>query len=66
MALYKRNRAIHEQLVSMGRPPAVPNLAAAAAALPGVVRPALAGGASELINQFAEIAGQWQGAFKAR
>jgi len=66
MALYKRNRAIHEQLVSMGRPPAVPNLAAAAAALPGVVRPALAGGATELINQLAEIAGQWQGAFKAR
>lgn len=66
MALYKRNRAIHEQLVSMGRPPAVPNLAAAVAALPGVVRPALAGGAAELLNQFAEIAGQWQGAFKAR
>ncbi len=66
VGLYKRNRDIHAQLVAMGRPASVPTLAAAAAALPGVIRPTLAGGGRELLNQFAEIAGQWRGAFIGR
>jgi hypothetical protein len=64
--LFQRNRDIHQQLVTMGRPPAVPTLVAAIAALPGVVRPTLSAGPSELINQLAELAGQWQGAVRAR
>jgi len=65
-ALFARNRAIHQQLVEMGRPAAVPTFASAVAALPGVVRPALACGPSELLNQLAELAGQWRGAVSAR
>ena len=61
-ALFARNRDIHAQLVQMGRPPTIPTLGAALAALPGVLRPTLAGGPAELVNQLAEIAGQWRGA----
>ena len=64
--LYRRNRDIHAQLVAMGRNPTVPNLSSAVAALPGVVRPTLAGGGRELINQLAELAGQWRGAVIGR
>ena len=66
MALFERNRAIHKELIVMGNPPTVPNLGAALAALPGVIRPALSGGPRELMNQLAEIAGQWRGAVNAR
>lgn len=65
-ALFRRNRDIHAQLVSMGHSPTVPHLGAAVAALPGVIRPAFAGGLGELFNQVAEIAGQWRGAVNAR
>jgi hypothetical protein len=60
--LFERNRAIHAQLVAMGRPPTVPDFAAWVRALPGVVRPTLAGGPGELANQLAELTGQWWGA----
>lgn len=66
LTLYTRNRAIHAELVSMGHPPAIKGLGQAMAALPGVVRPALAEGPMELANQLAEIAGQWVGAVSAR
>jgi len=65
-ALFRRNRDIHAQLISMGQSPTVPHFGAAVAALPGVIRPALAGGIGELFNQVAEIAGQWRGAVNAR
>ena len=61
-ALFARNRAIHAQLVAMGHPPTVPNFAAWLRALPGMVRPSLAGGPGELANQLAELTGQWLGA----
>ena len=64
--LYRRNRDIHAQLVAMGRDPGVPNLSSAVAALPGLVRPTLAGGGTELFNQLAELAGQWRGAMLGR
>lgn len=65
-ALFERERAMHEQLVRMGRTPTVPGLAALAGALPGVLRPTLKGGPRELRNQLAELAGQWAGARRAR
>ena len=65
-ALFRRNRDIHAQLVSMGQSPSVPHFGAAVAALPGVIRPAFEGGFGELFNQVAEIAGQWRGAVNAR
>jgi len=61
-ALFERNRAIHAQLVAMGRSPTVPNFTSWVKALPGVVRPTLAGGPGELANQLAELTGQWWGA----
>lgn len=64
--LFVRNRDIHKELVAMGNAPAIPHLGAAVAALPGVVRPTLAYGPMELMNQLAEIAGQWRGAVIAR
>ena len=60
--LFERNRAIHAQLVAMGHAPTVPDFSAWVKALPGVVRPALAAGPGELVNQLAELTGQWWGA----
>jgi hypothetical protein len=65
-ALFRRNRDIHAQLISMGQSAAIPHFGAAMAALPGVIRPALGCGIGELFNQVAEIAGQWRGAVNAR
>jgi hypothetical protein len=66
MALYRRNRAIHAELIRMGQVPRVPSLAALVRALPGVVRPTLKAGPGELGNQMAELLGQWQGSREAR
>lgn len=64
--LLARERAIHEQLVAMGRPPAVPSLGALVGALPAVVRPSIKGGGRELANQLAELTGQYLGGRKGR
>ena len=61
-ALFERNRAIHAQLVAMGHPATVPSFGALLQALPGIVRPTLAGGLEEFANQLAELTGQWWGA----
>jgi len=66
LALYRRNRAIHAELIRMGEAPRVPSLSALVRALPGVVQPALTGGPAELGNQVAELLGQWQGSREAR
>jgi hypothetical protein len=65
-ALYRRNRAIHAQLVAMGQDPSIGSLSALVQALPGVVRPTIKAGPSELGNQLAELIGQWQGSREAR
>jgi hypothetical protein len=65
-ALYRRNRDIHAQLRGMGYAPKVPSLSAAFRAMPGVLRPALANGPPELLNQLAELMGQWRGAVLGR
>lgn len=65
-ALYCRNRDIHAQLRGMGHAPTVPSLAAALRALPSVLRPVLANGPPELLNQVAELIGQWRGAVLGR
>jgi hypothetical protein len=65
-ALYRRNRAIHAELIRMGQAPRVPSLGALIRALPGVVRPTLQVGPGELSNQVAELLGQWQGSREAR
>ncbi|MCK6506590.1 hypothetical protein L6R53_24990 [Myxococcota bacterium] len=62
--LYRRNRAIHEQLARMGQALPVIGLSDVVGALPGVVRPAVKGGPRELANQVAELVGMWQGARK--
>jgi hypothetical protein len=59
--LFRRNKAIHEQLVRMGRPPTVKGLGAVLGALPGAVRPVAKGGMRELGNQVGELLGQWAG-----
>ena len=65
-ALYRRNRDIHEQLVALGRAPTVPSIGAVAAALPGLVRPVIDAGGSEVPNHLAELLGQWRGGWRAR
>ena len=60
-ALFERNRAIHAELVAMGHAATVPSLGALVQALPGIVRPTLAVGPGELLNQIAELTGQWLG-----
>ncbi|MCB9780724.1 MAG: hypothetical protein H6742_19305 [Alphaproteobacteria bacterium] len=61
-ALYQRTRAMHAELTAMGHAPAVPSLLALARALPGVTRPVAKGGPVELLNQVAELVGQYRGA----
>ena len=63
-ALFARNRAIHAELVAMGHPARVPSAGALLQALPGIVRPTLAVGPKELLNQIAELTGQWWGGAK--
>jgi hypothetical protein len=60
-ALFRRNRDIHQQLVAMGREPTVPSFGALLGAVSGVIRPTLSSGPMELVNQVAELAGQWRG-----
>ena len=60
--LYRRNRDIHAQLVAMGRPASIPHWSALISALPGVLRPSVAVGGIEWMNQIAELTGQWRGA----
>lgn len=62
LSLYRRNRDIHAQLVAMGRPASIPTWSALMAAVPGVLRPSVAVGGVEWMNQVAELAGQWRGA----
>jgi hypothetical protein len=61
LELYRRTKAIHSELKSIGREPQVPSFMSLLGALPGVVKPTLKGGISELPNQIAELLGQWRG-----
>jgi len=61
MELYRRTKAIHSELKSIGREPQVPSLISLLGALPGVVKPTIRGGIIELPNQIAELIGQWRG-----
>ena len=58
-ALLSRTRAIHRQHLLLGDPPRVASLSALLGALPGMVAPVLEGGPMELLNQGAELLGQW-------
>jgi hypothetical protein len=60
LALYRRNRDIHAQLVAMGRAPAVSGAAVGAAG--ALLRPVIEAGPSEAVNLLAELAGQLRGA----
>ena len=44
----------------------VPSIGAVAAALPGLVRPVIDAGGSEVPNHLAELLGQWRGGWRAR
>lgn len=60
LSLYRRTLETHRQIIASGEPPRVPDLPSALASLPGLVRPALEGGPVEILNQFAELLGQWR------
>ena len=61
LELYRRTKAIHIELKSIGREPLVPSFVSLLCALPRVVRPTIKAGISELPNQIAELIGQWRG-----
>jgi hypothetical protein len=65
-ALYRRNRSIHAELARLGRPATVPTLGHLVGALPSLVRPTLQGDRGELLNQVAELLGQWRGGVAGR
>jgi hypothetical protein len=64
--LFRRARAIHAQHLALGEPARIGHLGAVLGALPGLVRPVLAGGPREILNQGAELLGQWAAARAAR
>ena len=64
--LFRRNRDIHAELSLVGELPPVASLAGVLGALPGVIRPALIGGAGELQCQVGELLGQWRGAVRGK
>jgi len=64
--LFLRNRAIHAERIKMGERPTVGSLSNMFGALPGLARPILQEGGAELVNQIAELAGQWSAIRKAR
>ena len=61
LALYQRTRDLHQQMTALGEAPRVPDVGALVRALPGVIEPALQAGPAELLNQLAELLGQWRG-----
>ncbi|NOY26379.1 MAG: glycosyltransferase family 2 protein [Oligoflexia bacterium] len=65
-ALFRRERAMHSQLVAMGQDVPIRSISDLVAALPAVVRPAVKDGRGELFSQLAELAGQWLGARRGR
>ncbi|MFH1465556.1 MAG: glycosyltransferase [Pseudomonadota bacterium] len=64
--LWHRTRAIHAQHLALGEAPRVPHLGALLGALPGLARPVLEGGPREILNQGAELFGQYAAARAAR
>jgi hypothetical protein len=48
-------------MTALGEAPLVPDVGALMRALPGVVEPVLRAGPGELLNQVAELLGQWRG-----
>ena len=66
IALYQRNVAIHAEHLRLGDPPEVKDLAVLLAAIPGIALPVLQGGLLEILNQGAEIMGQYVAARRHR
>jgi hypothetical protein len=64
--LWRRTRAIHAQHIALGEPACVPDLGALLGALPGLARPVVEGGPREILNQAAELLGQYAAARAAR
>jgi len=60
LALFRRNRNIHGELIRMGNPATVPSDIAFLKSLPTVVRPLLEGEVKEVANQLGELLGQWR------
>jgi hypothetical protein len=63
LALFRRDRDIHAELVRMGEPAVLPTLADLLTRLPGSLR---AGPPREVVNSAAELLGQWAGGRRAR
>jgi hypothetical protein len=64
--LWRRTRAIHTQHIAVGEPARVPDLGALLDALPGLAWPVVEGGPREILNQAAELLGQYAAARTAR
>lgn len=59
LELFRRTRATHRERIGLGESPQVPSIAHLVGALPGLAGPVLEGGAVEILNQGAELLGQW-------
>ncbi len=66
LELFRRTRAIHAQHIARGEPPRVPGPLSVIRAAPGMLRPMLEAGPSELLNQSAELLGQWAASWDTR
>jgi hypothetical protein len=65
-SLFRRTRALHVEHCRMGEAPRVPDFKTFLQALPGALAKGARHGPKELLNQIAELLGQWRGAEQAR
>ena len=59
--LYRRNRDIHRERVRMGLTPTVANVSQLIRSMPSAFRPIRRGRPIEVLNQIAELYGQYRG-----
>jgi hypothetical protein len=66
LPLYRRTVEVHTQLIAAGEKPRIPDASSLVGAIPRMLRPILDGGPREILNQSAEMLGQWQAARRAQ
>jgi len=65
-SLFRRTRALHVEHCRMGEAPRVPDFKTFVQALPGALAKGARHGPNEVLNQCAELLGQWRGAQEAQ